>query len=568
MAVKEIRVGAQARNEIIKGLNIMADAVKVTMGPKGRSVVLEWGVGYPRITKDGVRVARFIDRLDGNFINMGAQMIYEVAKKTSKVAGDGTTTAVLLAQAICRSGSKLVAAGVNPYHLKRGIDFAVAQVVETLKKLSKPVVGNDEIANIAAISANNDREVGKIVADAIEKVGKYGVVLAEEGKGIDTVVKIVQGMHYNRGYISPHFVTEQKSMKAILEKPNILLYDAKLNTLNDLVTILEQVAKAEGPLMIIADEIEGAALSTLITNKLKGNLEVVATKPPGFGERRRLNLDDIAVLTGAQVISKHVGLELKGITVDYLGSCDKVIVDKENTLIIGGHGSQEAIAKHVSGIEAQIKLTDWDYDREQSKKRLARLLGGIAIISVGGISETAMWHRKELIDNALNSVYAAIAEGIVPGGGVALLRCLPALEELTVAGEDQYGIVVVREALEKPLQQIAENAGFDGLTIVEKLKATEEWYGFNANTGEYGNFKEMGIIDPTKVTRLAFQNAASLASTVLTAEVAISDKYPKPRNVLGPHSKMPGMGKHLSNIAKMGGPEKMEEMIAEGELEL
>jgi len=566
MVVKDIKVGAEGRGELIKGINLMADAVKVTLGPKGRNVVLEWGVGYPRITKDGVRVARFVDRFEDKFINMGAQMIYAVAKKTSKVAGDGTTTAVLLTQELCRAGAKLVAAGVNPCHLKRGIDQAVEEVVKQLKELSQPIEGKTEVANIARISANNDYEVGEIVADAIEKVGKHGIVLVEEGKSVDTVVDVVQGMHYNRGYISHHFITDQKTRKAVLEKPYILLYDAKLSSIGDLVTILKQVSLADGPLMIIADEVEGQALSTLTSNKLEGNLEVVATKPPGFGERRRLNMDDIAVLTGARVISQHVGLELKRIKVDYLGRCDKVIVDHENTMILGGQGRKEAIAEHARGIETQIELADWDYDKEQSKKRLARLLGGIAVIHVGGVSETSMRQRKELIDNAVNSVYAALAEGVVPGGGVALLRCLPALESLEIEGDDQYGVVAVREALVKPLQQIIENAGFNGSTIVEKVKAGEGWYGFNAKNNEYGDFQEMGVVDPAKVTRLAFQNAASLASTLLTAEVVIADKYQKPQDNTGPHSKMPGMSSHLEKMKQMGGVEKVEEMIAQGEL--
>lgn len=566
MVVKDIKFAAEARGELIKGIDLMADAVKVTLGPKGRNVVLEWGVGYPRITKDGVRVARFVDRLDDKFNNMGAQMIYAVAKKTSKVAGDGTTTAVLLTQELCRSGAKLVAAGVNPCHLKRGIDRAAEVVVKQLKELAQPIETEAEIANIATISANNDHEIGEIIADAIEKVGKHGIVLVEEGKGVDTVVDVVQGMHYNRGYLSHHFITDQKTRKAILEKPNILLYDAKLSSIGDLVTILRQVRQVDGPLLIVADDVEGMALSTLTSNKLEGNLEVVATKPPGFGERRRLNLDDIAVLTGARVISKHVGLELKSIKADYLGHCDKVIVEQENTFILGGQGSKAAIAEHARGIETQIELSDWDYDQEQSKKRLARLLGGIAVIRVGGVSETGMRQRKELIDNAVNSVYAAIEEGVVPGGGVALLRCLPALEQLELAGDDQYGVVAIRDILAKPLQQIIENAGFNGSTIVEKIKAGAGWYGFNANINQYGDFQEMGIVDPAKVTRLAFQNAASLASTLLTAEVVIADKYRLPQNNTGPHSKMPGMTPHLENMKKMGGAEKVEEMIAQGEL--
>ena len=566
MAVKDIKAGTEARKELIKGLNLMADAVKVTLGPQGRNVVLDWGVGAPRITKDGVKVARFIDRFDDKFLNMGAQMIYAVAKKTSQVAGDGTTTAALLTQELCRSGSKLVAAGVNPCHLKRGIDLAVEQVVKELEKLAQPIDTRAEIANIAMISANNDYEVGEIIADAIEKVGKYGVVLAQEGKSVETTVEVVQGMQYDRGYISHHFITDQKTRKAVLEKPNILLYDGKLSSVGDLVTILQQVAKADGPLLLIVDELEDMALSTLTTNKLEGNLEVVATKPPGFGDRRRLNLDDIAVLTGARVISRHLGLELKGIKVDYLGRCDKVIVDQENTMILGGQGRKEAIAEHARGIETQIELSDWDYDKKQSEKRLARLLGGIAVIYVGGGSETVMQQRKELIHNALNSVKAAIAEGVVPGGGVALLRCLPALENLEVAGEDQYGVVAIREALEQPLRQIVENAGLDGSTIVEKVKAGEGWYGFNANVCEYGDFQEMGVVDPAKVTRMAFQNAASLASTLLTAEVVIADKYAKPQDNTGPHSKMPGMSNHTAKMAQMGGPEKVEEMLAQGEL--
>ena len=569
MAVKDIKFAAEGREAIMRGVDAMADAVKITLGPKGRNVMLEWAIGSPHITKDGVKVARFIDSIEGTFENMGAQLVYEVAKKTSKVAGDGTTTAVVLTQGLCREGYKLVAAGFNPMGLKRGVDKAVQAIVQELRMISKPIKDKNDIAHIASISANNDKEIGEMISDAMEKVGKHGVVLAEEGNGIDTKVEVVEGMHYNRGYISTYFVTDQKRMRTVLNNPFILIYDEKISTLNDLVAILKQIAKADGPLMIIADDVEGEALSILVANKMNGNLEVAATKPPGFGDRRNQNLGDIAALTGAQVVTKEVGIELKNVTLDHLGRCKKVIIDKDNTFIVGGAGSKADIEARIQEVKAQIKLSTWDYDQEQMKKRLAKLIGGVAVIYVGAATETEMKEKKARFENALNATHAAIEKGIVPGGGTAMIRCLKALDEFNLDVDEQYGVLTIKRVLEEPLRQIADNAGFEGSIIVQQVKDAHDGFGFNAETGEFGDLLDQGVIDPTKVIRLALQNAASLASTILATETVIADKYrkPPPENI-NPHMKMPGMQSHLAKMAQMGGPEVVEEKIREGEIDM
>jgi chaperonin GroEL len=567
MAAKDIKYGADGRERIKRGVDTIADAVKVTLGPRGRTVMLEWAIGYPHVTKDGVKVARYIDLVEEKYEQMGARMVYEVAKKTSKIAGDGTTTASVLVQGFFREGCKLLSTGINPKGLKHGMDKAVEAVVEELKRISKPVNDKADIANIATIAANNNLEVGDIIADAKEKVGKDGVVIVQEGKSIKTTVEVVEGMHYNRGYISPHFINDEKKMRVVLENPFVLIYHEKLTTLQDLITILRQIKRADGPLFIIADEVEGQALATLVANKKSGSLDVAATKPPGFGERRRLNLDDIAVMTGGKAISKEVGLDLKAITLSHLGRCKRVIVDKENTYIIGGAGRKETIDEHVRELRAQIRLSTWDYDREQTEKRLAKLIGGVAVIDVGGTTETEVKEKKERIDNALNATNAAIEEGIIPGGGTALVRCLSALDHLDVQGDEAFGVDIVKRTIEEPLRQIADNGGFDGAVVVEKVKELNDGFGFNAQTGEYGDLIAQGVVDPTKVTRLALQHAASLTGTLITTETVVTDRFKKATGVgTNPHGTIPGLGSHMAKRAAMG-PDVMDEMIDEMEEE-
>ena len=566
MPARRIRFSEDARGKLRKGLDTMADAVKVTLGPGGRNVILEWAIGYPHITKDGVKVARYIDLLKDPLENMGAQQIYAACRDTSKIVGDGTTTVAVLTQAIFREGCKLAAAGVNLIGMKRGIDKAVMKVVEELKTISKPVDSKAEMARIATISANNETEIGELVADAIEKAGEYGKVLAEEGKGIQSFIEILPGMHYDRGYISSYFVTDQKFMRATLENPYILLYDNKISTVKDLLTLLKQIMKADGPLMIIADDVTGDALSTLIRNKHSNNLEVVVTKPPGFGDRRRLNLDDIAALTGGQVISKNFGLTAKSVTLGHLGRCDRVIVDKDNTFIVGCRGDRAAVEKRIREVKAQINLSTWDYDREQTEKRLARIAGSIAVIHVGAPTETALKEKKARVDNALNATTAARKEGIVPGGGTALIRCAKVLDDLTLEGDEKFGVIVIREALLEPARLIANNAGYEGKTIAYKIKEAQNGMGFNALTGEFGDLLEQGVIDPTMVTRHALQKAASIASTLLTTEVAIVDKVKIPPPALeNPHDAIPQLQDHMAKIKQMGGPEAAEQRLAEEE---
>lgn len=564
MGARKILYSEAVREQLQQGVDTMADAVKVTLGPKGRHVMLEWAVGYPHITKDGVKVARFIDQLPDTVQNMGAQMVYQVARKTSNLAGDGTTTVAVLTQAFFQEGCRMLSAGANPVYVKRGIDACVERVVEELKRISQPVRGRREIMRVATISANNDKAMGNMVAEAIQKVGKHGVVLAEEGKGIDTEVEIMEGMHYDRGYLSPHFITDQKRMEVTLDNPYLLLYDAKISSLADLLSLLTQIAKADGPLLVIADDVEGDALTALTQNKLKGQLEVAATRPPGFGDRRRLNLEDIAALTGGRVISKKVGIEVKDVTIADLGRCKQVRIDKDNTFIVGGMGTKAAIDARRREIEAQIKLSDWDYDREQTKKRLARMAGGIAVIRVGGNSEAEILEKKGRLDNALNATSAALEEGIVPGGGTALLRCSKALDELVLPGDQHFGISITRKALEAPLRQIATNAGLNGGAIVQKVKDATNGTGFNAETGQFVDLIKDGVIDPAKVTRTALQHAASVSSTLLTAETLIVDIVKKPPPALeNPHNAIPGIDDHMAKMQAMGGPEAVEQMLAE-----
>jgi chaperonin GroEL len=564
MAARNIRFSEKARSKLKKGLDTMADAVKVTLGPGGRNVILEWAIGYPHITKDGVKVARFIDMIKDPLENMGAQLVYAACSKTSKVVGDGTTTVAVLTQAFFREGCKLVATGANPVFMKRGIAKAVSEVVSELKRISQPVKSKEEISRIAAISANNDAEIGELVADAIEKAGEYGKVIAEDGQGIHTFVEVLQGMHCNRGYLSSYFVTDQKTMRATLENPYILIYDDKISSVNDLLTLLKQILKADGPLMIIADDVTGEALSTLIQNKQNGNLQVLVVKPPGFGDRRRLNLEDIAAVTGGQVISKEVGLNIQDVTLDHLGRCSRVIADKDNTFIVGGGGSKEAIEKRIREVKAQIELSSWDYDREQTEKRLARIAGSIAVIHVGAQTETALKEKKARVDNALSATTAASKEGMVPGGGAALIRCARVLDHLKLEGDENFGVITTQKALLEPARLIADNAGFDGNAIVWKTKNAQNGMGFNALTGEFGDLMDQGVMDPVMVTRHALQNAASIASTLLTTEVAVVDKVKIPPPTLeNPHEAIPQIQQHMANMEQMGGVETVEQQLEE-----
>ncbi|MBW1991438.1 MAG: chaperonin GroEL [Deltaproteobacteria bacterium] len=527
MAAKEIKYDIKAREAILKGVNTLADAVKVTLGPKGRNVILEKTFGSPAITKDGVTVAKEIE-LEDKFENMGAQMVREVASKTSDVAGDGTTTATILAQSIYQEGARLVAAGTNPMALKRGIDKAVDKVVEELKKISKPSKDFKEIAQVGTISANNDPSIGNIIADAMSKVGKEGVITVEEAKGMETTLDVVEGMQFDRGYISPYFVTNPEKMEVNLEDPYILVHEKKISAMKDLLPLLESVARAGKPLLIIAEDVEGEALATLVVNKLRGTLQVAAVKAPGFGDRRKAMLEDIAILTGAQVISEDMGWKLENVTLKELGTCRKVNIDRDNTTIIDGAGERSAIEGRVKQIRAQIEETTSDYDREKLQERLAKIIGGVAVIRVGAATETEMKEKKARVEDALNATRAAAEEGIVPGGGVALLRCIPALEELKLELHDeQLGVNIIRRALEEPIRQIANNAGYEGSVVAEHVKQQKGSYGFNAETGEYEDLMAAGVIDPTKVVRYAIQNAASVASLLITTEAMVAEKPKK-----------------------------------------
>ncbi len=522
MAAKQLIYDVKARDALLRGVNTLADAVKVTLGPKGRNVVIEKPFGGPVVTKDGVTVAKEIE-LEDKFENMGAQMVKEVASKTSDVAGDGTTTATILAQSIYFEGSKLVAAGANPMALKRGIEKAVAAVVDELKKISKPVKDEKEIAQVGTISANNDSTIGNIIAEAMSKVGKEGVITVEEAKGMETTLEVVEGMQFDRGYISPYFVTDAEKMEVVLEDPYILVHDKKISSMKDLLPILEEIAKMGKPLLIIAEDVEGEALATLVVNKLRGTLQVCAVKAPGFGERRKAMLEDIAILTGGQVISEEKGIKLENASISDLGRAKTVRVDKDNTTIVDGAGDRKALEARVKQIRTQIEETTSDYDREKLQERLAKLVGGVAVISVGAATETEMKEKKARVEDALNATRAAVEEGIVPGGGVAYIRCLKALDSLNLPDDEQMGVQIVRRALEEPARQIANNAGEEGSIIVQKIKEGEGSYGFNAQTGEFCDLYEAGIIDPTKVSRSALQNAASVASLMLTTECMVAE---------------------------------------------
>jgi chaperonin GroEL len=526
MAAKEIIYGANTREKILRGVNKLADAVKVTLGPKGRNVILERSFGSPLITKDGVTVAKEIE-LEDKFENMGAQMVKEVASKTSDVAGDGTTTATVLAQAIFSEGLKLVAAGINPMAIKRGIDKAVEVVVKEMEKIAQPCKSRQEIAQVAAISANNDITIGNLIADAMDKVGKEGVITVEESKGLETYLEVVEGMQFDRGYISPYFITDAEKMECVLEDPYILVYDKKISAMKDLLPLLEQVARAGKPILIIAEDVEGEALATLVVNKLRGVLQCCAVKAPGFGERRKAMLQDIAILTGGTFVSEELGMKLENVQLSDLGRARRVVVTKENTTIIDGAGKKEDIEARIKQIRAQIEETTSDYDREKLQERLAKLVGGVAVIYVGAPTETELKEKKARVEDALNATKAAVEEGIVPGGGTVYIRCLPALENFKLDGDEQYGVEIVKKALEAPLRQIASNAGYEGSIIVEKVKNEKGSIGFDAETGEFKDLVAAGIIDPKKVSRCALQNAASIAGLLLTTEAMVAEKPKK-----------------------------------------
>ncbi|NRD50873.1 chaperonin GroEL, partial [Corallococcus exiguus] len=520
---KDIIFEVRARDAILRGVNILADAVKVTLGPKGRNVVIEKSFGSPTITKDGVTVAKEIE-LENKFENMGAQMVKEVASKTSDVAGDGTTTATVLAQAIFREGAKLVAAGHNPMDIKRGIDKAVAAIIAELKTLAKPTKGNKEIAQVGTISANGDTTIGQIIADAMEKVGKEGVITVEEAKGLDTTLDVVEGMQFDRGYLSPYFVTDPERMEVVLNDPLILIHEKKISSMKDLLPILEQVARAGKPLLIIAEEVEGEALATLVVNKIRGVLNVAAVKAPGFGDRRKAMLEDIAVLTGGRMIAEDLGIKLDTLTLQDLGRAKRVTIDKDNTTVVDGAGSQSEIEARVKQIRAQVEETSSDYDREKLQERLAKLVGGVAVINVGAATETEMKEKKARVEDALNATRAAVEEGVVPGGGVAYIRCLKALETLKVADGEKSGVDIIRRSVEEPLRQIVGNGGLEGSVVVNKVKEGTGPFGFNAATGVYEDLLAAGVIDPAKVSRTALQNAASVASLMLTTEAMVAER--------------------------------------------
>jgi chaperonin GroEL len=528
MAAKDVKFSSDARDKMLRGVDILADAVKVTLGPKGRNVVIEKSFGAPRITKDGVTVAKEIELAD-KFENMGAQMVREVASKTNDIAGDGTTTATVLAQAIVREGAKAVAAGMNPMDLKRGIDMAVEAVVADLKKNAKKVTSNDEIAQVGTISANGDAEVGRMLAEAMQKVGNEGVITVEEAKSLETELEVVEGMQFDRGYLSPYFITNAEKMRVELEDPYILIHEKKLSGLQAMLPVLEAVVQTGKPLLIIAEDVEGEALATLVVNKLRGGLKIAAVKAPGFGDRRKAMLEDIAVLTKGQVVSEDLGIKLENVTLQMLGRAKKVVIEKENTTIVDGAGDKRDIEARVGQIKAQIEETTSDYDREKLQERLAKLAGGVAVIRVGGATEVEVKEKKDRVDDAMHATKAAVEEGILPGGGVALLRALAALETVTPANDDQKtGVEIVRRALQSPARQIAINAGEDGSVIVGKVAEAKDYSaGWNAQTGEYGDLYKFGIIDPAKVVRVALEDAASVAGLLITTEAMIAEKPKK-----------------------------------------
>jgi chaperonin GroEL len=523
---KELKFDQEARNAILRGVNILADVVKVTLGPKGRNVILEKSFGAPTVTKDGVTVAKEIE-LEDKFENMGAQMVKEVASKTSDTAGDGTTTATVLAQAIYREGSKVVAAGANPMDVKRGIDLAVEEVTKELKKLSKPTKDQKEISQVGIISANNDETIGNIIAEAMNKVGKEGVITVEEAKGMETTLDVVEGMQFDRGYLSPYFVTDPEKMEAVLDDPYILINEKKISNMKDMLPILEQIAKMGKPLLVIAEDVEGEALATLVVNKLRGTLKCCAVKAPGFGDRRKAMLEDVGILTGGKVVSEDLGIKLESIKLNDLGRAKRITIDKDNTTVVDGAGDKDDIEARVKQIRVQIEETTSDYDREKLQERLAKIIGGVAVINVGAATETEMKEKKARVEDALNATRAAVEEGIVPGGGVAYLRCLPVLEKLKLEGDRQIGVGIVKRALEEPIRQIANNAGEEGSVVTEKVKNEKGAYGFDASADEYTDMIKAGIIDPTKVVRLALQNASSVASLMITTEALIAEKPEK-----------------------------------------
>jgi len=522
MAAKQIVTGEHSRQSILRGVNLLADAVKITLGPKGRNAVIEKKFGAPVITKDGVTVAKEIELKD-SLENMGAQMVREVASKTSDVAGDGTTTATVLAQAIFREGVKTVAAGASPMALKRGIEKAVEAAVEEVKKLHKDVKG-DMIAQVGTISANNDKQIGGIIAEAMKKVGKDGVITVEESKTMETQLEVVEGMQFDRGYLSPYFVTDPERMECVLEDARILIHEKKISSMKDLLPLLENIAKVGKPLLVIAEEVEGEALATLVVNKLRGTLQCCAVKAPGFGDRRKAMLEDIAILTGGKAITEDLGIKLENVKMEDLGSAKKVTIDKDNTTIVEGAGKRSAIEGRVKQIRTQVEETTSDYDKEKLQERLAKLVGGVAVIKVGAATETELKEKKARVEDAMHATRAAVEEGIVPGGGVALLRCIPALEKLKVEDDEEIGVNIVKRALEEPLRQIAQNAGVEGAIVVGRIRESkEEHFGYNAETDEYGDLVKMGVIDPAKVTRLALQNAASVSALMLTTEALVAE---------------------------------------------
>ena len=542
MAAKEVKFGSDARTRMMEGVDILANAVKVTLGPKGRNVVLDKAFGAPRITKDGVTVAKDIDLAD-KFQNMGAQMVREVASKANDTAGDGTTTATVLAQAIAQEGTKSVAAGMNPMDLKRGIDLAVDAVVSSLEGLSQKITTSDEVAQVGTISSNGEAEIGKMIAEAMERVGNEGVITVEEAKSLDTELDVVEGMQFDRGYLSPYFVTDAEKMRVAMEDPYILLHEKKLSNLQDMLPILEKVVQSGRPLLIIAEDIEGEALATLVVNRLRGGLKVAAVKAPGFGDRRKAMMEDIAILTNGSVISEEIGIKLDSVTLDMLGSAKRVEITKEETTIIDGTGAKEEIEARCNQIRAQADETSSDYDREKLQERLAKLAGGVAVIRVGGATEVEVKERKDRVDDAMHATRAAVQEGIVPGGGVALVKSIASLDKLKFANKDQeVGINIIRQALQAPARQIANNAGDEGSVIVGKLlEAKDNTTGYNAQTGEFTDLIKAGVIDPTKVVRSALQNAASVAGLLITTEAMVAEKD-EPKAAMPAAPDMGGMG--------------------------
>jgi chaperonin GroEL len=546
MAAKDIVFSQAARHSIAQGLNILANTVKVTLGPRGRNVIIEKSWGSPTVTKDGVTVAKEIE-LEDKLANMGAQMVKEVASKTSDIAGDGTTTATVLAQAIYTEGSKLVAAGHNPMDIKRGVDAAVARIVESLKDQSKPTKGKTEIAQVGTISANGETVIGDILAEAMEKVGKEGVITVEEAKSMETTLDVVEGMQFDRGYLSPYFVTDAERMEAVLEDCFILIHEKKLSNMKDLLPVLEQIAKSGKPFLIVAEDVDGEALATLVVNKLRGTLHVCAVKAPGFGDRRKEMLKDIAVLTGGQSVTEDLGIKLENLTLKDLGRAKRITVDKDNTTIVEGAGKKADIEARVKQIRTQIEDTTSDYDREKLQERLAKLVGGVAVVKVGAATESEMKEKKARVEDALHATRAAVEEGIVPGGGVALIRALPSLDSLKFDDDRQYGVNIIRRAAEEPLRQIANNAGVDGSIVVDKVRNGKGSFGFNAATEVYEDLVKAGVIDPTKVVRAALQNAASVASLMLTTEALVAERPKKKSPSAG------GAGAHGGGMGGMGG---------------